>query len=152
ASSSLVVVVSAWGFTWVVSKSSSQYSTPIWAVAARSVAGAAASLASGLASRRVAWPVKADIPVISRVGSSHMGAFAASVSLGSQYVPAGRSVVSAYTTPSWVIPAARVFSGEPIGRGRQLGSALGSSGSVVIFNPSAFDWRNREAVFGNGSV
>lgn len=148
----LIVVVLAWGFTWIVSKLLLQYMTPIWAVAARSVVGAAALLALGLALRRVAWPVRADIPVILSVGLLHMGAFAALVSLGLQYVPAGRSVVLAYTTPLWVIPAARVFLGEPIGRGRQLGLALGLLGLAVIFNPLAFDWDNREAVFGNGLV
>lgn len=148
----LIVVVLAWGFTWIVSKLLLQYMTPIWAVAARSVVGAAALLALGLALRRVAWPVKADIPVILSVGLLHMGAFAALVSLGLQYVPAGRSVVLAYTTPLWVIPAARVFLGESIGRGRQLGLALGVLGLAVIFNPLAFDWGNREAVFGNGLV
>ncbi|MCV6798372.1 DMT family transporter [Achromobacter ruhlandii] len=148
----LIVVVLAWGFTWIVSKLLLQYMTPLWAVAARSVVGAAALLALGLALRRVAWPVKADIPVILSVGLLHMGAFAALVSLGLQYVPAGRSVVLAYTTPLWVIPAARVFLGEPIGRGRQLGLALGLLGLAVIFNPLAFDWGNHEAVFGNGLV
>ncbi|CAB3666434.1 DMT family transporter [Achromobacter dolens] len=148
----LIVVVLAWGLTWVVSKLLLQYMTPIWAVAARSVVGTAALLALGLALRRVAWPVKADIPVILSVGLLHMGAFAALVSLGLQYVPAGRSVVLAYTTPLWVIPAARVFLGEPIGRGRQLGLALGVLGLAVIFNPLAFDWGNHEAVFGNGLV
>lgn len=148
----LIVVVLAWGLTWIVSKLLLQYMTPIWAVAARSVVGAAALLALGLALRRVAWPVRADIPVILSVGLLHMGAFAALVSLGLQYVPAGRSVVLAYTTPLWVIPAARVFLGEPIGRGRQLGLALGLLGLAVIFNPLAFDWDNREAVFGNGLV
>lgn len=148
----LIVVVLAWGLTWVVSKLLLQYMTPIWAVAARSVVGTAALLALGLALRRVAWPVKADIPVILSVGLLHMGAFAALVSLGLQYVPAGRSVVLAYTTPLWVIPAARVFLGEPIGRGRLLGLALGVLGLAVIFNPLAFDWGNHEAVFGNGLV
>ncbi len=148
----LVVVVLAWGFTWVVSKLLLQFMTPIWAVAARSLAGTAALLVLGLLLRRVAWPVKADIPVILSVGLLHMGAFAALVSLGLQYVPAGRSVVLAYTTPLWVIPAARIFLGEPIGRGRQAGLALGLLGLGVIFNPLAFDWRNTEAVFGNGLV
>ena len=126
--------------------------TPIWAVAARSVVGTAALLVLGLALRRVAWPVKADVPVILSVGLLHMGAFAALVSQGLQYVPAGRSVVLAYTTPLWVIPAARLFLGEPIGRGRQAGLALGLAGLVVIFNPLAFDWHNADAVFGNGLV
>ena len=52
----LVVVVLAWGFTWIVSKLLLQQMTPLWAVAARSVVGAAALLALGLALRRVAWP------------------------------------------------------------------------------------------------
>ena len=148
----LAIVVLAWGFTWVVSKLLLQYMTPIWAVAARSVVGTAALLVLGLALRRVAWPVKADVPVILSVGLLHMGAFAALVSQGLQYVPAGRSVVLAYTTPLWVIPAARLFLGEPIGRGRQAGLALGLAGLVVIFNPLAFDWHNADAVFGNGLV
>lgn len=148
----LVVVVLAWGFTWVVSKLLLQYLTPLWAVAARSVVGAAALLLLGLALRRVARPVKADLPVILSVGLLHMGAFAALVSLGLQYVPAGRSVVLAYTTPLWVIPAARMFLGEPIGRGRQLGLALGLLGLAVIFNPLSFDWGNHDALLGNGLV
>ena len=148
----LGVVVLAWGFTWVVNKLLLQYMTPIWAAAARSIAGTAALLALGLGLRRVAWPVKADIPVILSVGLLHMGAFAALVSLGLQHVPAGRSVVLAYTTPLWVIPAAWLFLGEPIGRGRQAGLALGMLGLLVIFNPFAFDWRNREALAGNGLI
>ncbi len=148
----LAVVVLAWGFTWVVSKLLLLHMTPLWAVAARSSVGACALLTLGLALRRVAWPVKADIPVILSVGLLHMGAFAALVSLGLQYVPAGRSVVLAYTTPLWVIPAAWLFLGEPIGRARQVGLAMGVAGLIVIFNPFAFDWRDRDALLGNGLV
>ncbi|NMK45253.1 DMT family transporter [Achromobacter sp. Bel] len=148
----LGVVVLAWGFTWVVSKLLLQYMTPIWAVAARSAVGTAALLILGIALRRIAWPVKADLPVILSVGLLHMGAFAALVSLGLQTVPAGRSVVLAYTTPLWVIPGAWLFLREPIGRARQLGLALGVLGLLVIFNPLAFDWTRRDALLGNGLV
>lgn len=148
----LGVVVLAWGFTWVVSKLLLQYMTPIWAVAARSAVGTAALLILGIALRRVAWPVRADLPVILSVGLLHMGAFAALVSLGLQTVPAGRSVVLAYTTPLWVIPGAWLFLGERIGRARQLGLALGVLGLAVIFNPLAFDWTRRDALVGNGLV
>lgn len=148
----LGLVVLAWGFTWVVSKLLLQHMTPLWAVAARSLVGTVALLLLGIALRRVAWPVKADIPVILSVGLLHMGAFAALVSLGLQTVPAGRSVVLAYTTPLWVIPGAWLFLGEPIGRARQLGLALGVLGLIVIFNPLAFDWSRREALLGNGLV
>lgn len=148
----LAVVVLAWGFTWVVSKLLLSHMTPLWAVAARSVVGTGALLILGLALRRVAWPVKADIPVILSVGLLHMGAFAALVSLGLQYVPAGRSVVLAYTTPLWVIPAAWFILGEPIGRARQVGLFMGIAGLVLIFNPFAFDWSDRRARLGNGLV
>ena len=148
----LAVVVLAWGFTWVVSKLLLQYMTPLWAVAARSAVGTAALLLLGLALRRVAWPVRANIPVILSVGLLHMGAFAALVSLGLQHVPAGRSVVLAYTTPLWVIPAARLFLGEPIGPGRRAGLLLGLAGLILIFNPLAFDWSDRAAIFGNALV
>ena len=63
--------------------------------------------------------------MILSVGLLHMGAFAALVSLGLQHVPAGRSVVLAYTTPLWVIPAARLFLGEPIGRAAAPGCCWG---------------------------
>lgn len=148
----LGLVVLAWGFTWVVSKLLLQHMTPLWAVTARSLVGAVALLALGVVLRRVAWPVKADIPVILSVGLLHMGAFAALVSLGLQTVPAGRSVVLAYTTPLWVIPGAWWFLGEPIGRARQWGLALGVLGLLVIFNPLAFDWSRRDALLGNGLV
>ena len=97
-------------------------------------------------------PVRANIPVILSVGLLHMGAFAALVSLGLQHVPAGRSVVLAYTTPRWVIPAARLFLGEPIGPGRRAGLLLGLAGLILIFNPLAFDWSDRAAIFGNALV
>lgn len=148
----LGIVVLAWGLTWVVSKLLLQHMTPLWAVAARSIVGAFALLALGVALRRVAWPVKADIPVILSVGLLHMGAFAALVSLGLQTVPAGRSVVLAYTTPLWVIPGAWLFLGEAISPARRLGLALGVLGLLVIFNPLSFDWTHRDALLGNGLV
>ncbi|MGB3437051.1 DMT family transporter [Achromobacter sp.] len=148
----LGVVVLAWGFTWIVNKQLLQYMTPIWAAAARTLVGAVALLLLGLALRRVAWPVKADLPVILSVGLLHMGAFAALVSLGMLYVPAGRSAVLAYTTPLWVIPGAWLFLGESVGRARRLGLALGLLGLAVIFNPLDFDWGSRDALMGNGLI
>ena len=142
----LTVVVLAWGFTWVVSKLL-QYMTPLWAVAARAVSAAACCYWDW----RCAGGRCAPTSVILSVGLLHMGAFAALVSLGLQHVPAGRSVVLAYTTPLWVIPAARLFLGEPIGPGR-AGLLLGLAGLLLIFNPLAFDWSDRAAIFGNALV
>jgi drug/metabolite transporter (DMT)-like permease len=53
--------------------------------------------------------------VIFTVGWLHMVGFSILVSVGMQYLPAGRSVVLGYTTPLWVVPAAWLFLGEKPG-------------------------------------
>ncbi|WZB62306.1 EamA family transporter [Achromobacter xylosoxidans] len=49
-------------------------------------------------------------------------------------------------------PTARLFLGEPIGPGRRAGLLLGLAGLILIFNPLAFDWSDRAAIFGNALV
>jgi drug/metabolite transporter (DMT)-like permease len=81
-----------------------------------------------------------------------MVGFGVLASWGLQVVPTGRSVVLAYTTPLWVMPAARLFLGEPLTRRRLGGVAVGLLGLLVLFNPLAFDWTSREALLGNGAI
>jgi drug/metabolite transporter (DMT)-like permease len=81
-----------------------------------------------------------------------MVAFAALVSLGLQFVPAGRSVVLGYTTPLWVMIGARFFLGEALTAARLIGVAMGMSGIVLLFNPLSFSWHDRLAVMGNAFV
>jgi drug/metabolite transporter (DMT)-like permease len=52
----------------------------------------------------------------------------------------------------WVIPGAWLFLREAVGPARRAGLALGILGLVVIFNPLAFDWTNRDALLGNGLI
>jgi drug/metabolite transporter (DMT)-like permease len=80
------------------------------------------------------------------VGFSVMGV------IGLTMVPAGRSVVLAYTTPLWVIPGAALFLRERLTARKLLGAAIGLAGLVVLFNPLAFDWRDRDALIGNGAL
>jgi drug/metabolite transporter (DMT)-like permease len=78
-----------------------------------------------------------------------MVAFSALVAIGIQFVPAGRAIVLGYTTPLWVIPAARLFLGEPITRYHLAGGALALGGLAIMFNPAAFDWSDGRALLSN---
>ena len=141
----LAVVVLAWGFTWVVSKLL-LHMTPLWAVAARSAARPAA-IGAGAAPRGLAGarqhsrdPQRRPVAHgrVRRAGEPGTAACA------------GRTLGAGHTTPLWVIPAARLFLGEPIGR--RAGLLLGLAGLILIFNPLAFDWSDRAAIFGNALV
>ncbi|WP_080709800.1 DMT family transporter [Cupriavidus metallidurans] len=148
----LAGIALAWGINWPVGKALLAYLPPIWVVALRSAVGAAALLVICVLRKRLVLPKRGDIPVILSVGVLHMTAFSVLASIGLQYVAAGRSAVLAYTTPLWVVPGAWLMLGEPMTVRRLAGVGLGLLGLLLIFNPLAFDWRDRNAVLGNGLV
>lgn len=146
------VVIVAWGVNWPVSKALLAHVSPWWSAALRSVVGMTTLFIICALTRRLVLPRRGDLPVILSVGLLHMTLFSLLVALSLQYVSAGRSAVLAYTTPLWVMPAARVWLGEALTPRRLLGLACGLLGLAVMFNPLAFDWHDRHAVFGNALV
>jgi drug/metabolite transporter (DMT)-like permease len=148
----LAVVVLAWGLTWPVNKVILASLTPIWAVAIRSVIGAAALFALSLALGRLRRPPRSDVPVVLSLALLHMVGFGVLASVGLGLVPTGRSVLLAYTTPLWVMPGAALLLGERLTARRALGVLIGLAGLGVLFNPLAFDWRSRDAVIGNTAM
>jgi drug/metabolite transporter (DMT)-like permease len=125
---------------------------PLWAVAIRTAIGAVALIILALATRRLARPPRADLPVLVSITVLHMVGFTSLSSIGLGLVPAGRSAVLAYTTPLWVVPGAALFLGERLTRRRLLGVAIGLTGLVVLFNPAALDWRQPAIVLGNAAI
>ncbi|HSW04907.1 DMT family transporter [Aquabacterium sp.] len=148
----LATVALAWGINWPIGKALLQYLPPIWIVTLRSALGALALLVFCGLRGRLVWPRRADLPVILSVGLLHMAAFSVLASIGLQHVPAGRSVVLAYTTPLWVLPGAWLLLGEALTRRRLVGVGLGLAGLLLIFNPLSFDWQDQRAVLGNALV
>ena len=125
---------------------------PLWAVAIRTALGALVLFVLALATRRLVRPPRADLPVLFSVTLLHMVGFTALSSVGLQLVPAGRSAVLAYTTPLWVVPGASMFLGERLTTHRLIGVVVGLAGLVVLFNPSALDWRQPAVVAGNAAI
>jgi drug/metabolite transporter (DMT)-like permease len=148
----LLTVVLAWGLTWPVNKLVLLTVPPLWAVALRVAIATVALFALGLARGRLALPPRADLPVVFSITLLHMVGFTVLTSFGLQAIPAGRSVVLAYTTPLWVTPGARLFLGEPLTGRRVLGTLVGLAGLALLFNPLAFDWSSPRAVLGNGLI
>lgn len=144
------VVVLAWGFTWPVTKLTVESISPLWTSALRSLIAAVVLLCLLVAQGNLIIPRRGDLPVIVGIALPHMVAFSTLVAIGIQFVPAGRAIVLGYTTPLWVIPAARLFLGEPITRRHLIGGGVAFAGLALMFNPAAFDWADRQALLGNG--
>ena len=125
---------------------------PLWAVAIRTGIGAVALTALALATRRLARPPRADLPVLVSITLLHMVGFTTLSSIGLELVPAGRSAVLAYTTPLWVVPGASLLLGERLTRRRVVGVVVGLAGLIVLFNPAALDWTRRTTVLGNVAI
>ena len=147
-----MTVVFAWGLTWPINKLLLATVPPLWAVALRTAIGGVALFALALATRRLAPPPRADLPVLLSITLLHMIGFGVLSSVGLELVPAGRSAVLAYTTPLWVAPGASLFLGERLTPRRLVGVIIGLTGLVVLFNPLAFGWTRRAAVLGNAAI
>jgi drug/metabolite transporter (DMT)-like permease len=146
------VVVVSWGLNWLVTKTLVHSIPPLWTTAIRSAIATVALLLLLLARGQFIIPRRGDVPVIIAIAVLHMVGFSALVAFGLQFVPVGRSVVLGYTTPLWVTPGAWLFLKEPLTRSRAVGVGLGLLGVIVMFNPFAFDWSNRDGLIGNGLI
>jgi drug/metabolite transporter (DMT)-like permease len=148
----LLMVVLAWGLVWPVNKVLLESIPPLWLITVRSALATVVLLAIALARGRLALPPRGDLPVLLSITLLHMVGFGVLSTLGLQLVPAGRSVVLAYTTPLWVMPGASLWLGEPLTRRRLLGVGLGLLGLGALLNPAALDWTSRAAVLGHGAI
>src|SRR5712691_3116239 len=142
----LATVVVAWGLTWPVNKLVLATVPPLWAVTLRSIIATAVLFVLALALDRVHLPPRQDLPVLLSITLLHMVGFTVLTSYGLSVVPAGRSVVLAYTTPLWVTPGARLFLGEQHPPRRVFGVVACFLGLALLFNTLALDWRRGEVV------
>ena len=148
----LVVVVVAWGLTWPVNKVILESLSPLWMAALRSAIATVALFLIAILRGRLVVPLRHDVPVLLSITLLHMVGFVVLANIGLQLVPTGRSVVLAYTTPLWVTPGAWLLLGERLSARRLAGVLAGVAGLVILFNPLAFDWTDRDAVLGNAAI
>lgn len=145
----LGLVIVLFGLAWPVIRIGLGASTPIWMAAARATLSATTAFVLVAALKRLAWPGRADWPIILSVGALQLTCFFAFANLGVQIVPPGRSGVLAYTTMLWMVPLSWMV-GEKVGRRAFLGAALGAAGILVLVDPLRFDWSDRKVMLGHG--
>jgi drug/metabolite transporter (DMT)-like permease len=145
----LALIAVGWGTAWPVIKAILQDLPPLWTLVFRSAIGTSVLFAISASRQSLIFPKRGDTAVVLNVALLHMVAFAALVSLGLQFVPAGRSIVLGYTTPLWVTVGARLFLGETLTAARIIGVTVGMLGLLLLFNPFSFAWDDRAAVTGN---
>jgi drug/metabolite transporter (DMT)-like permease len=148
----LASVVLMWGLTWVATKIIVQHVAPFWVTGIRCALASVVLLGLLLFSRQLVLPRRGDVPVILSITLLHLVGFSTLVNFGLQLVPLGRSMVLGYTVPLWVTPGAALLLGERLTKGQTLGVALGIAGLGVMFNPSSFDWHDKNALLGNGCL
>jgi drug/metabolite transporter (DMT)-like permease len=138
AASILALGILAAGSAWPAIKYGLAEATPVWYAVGRAVISAATGFALLAALGRLKRPTRADLPIIITVGALQLCLFFTLINLGLALLPAGRSVILAYTTTLWVVPLAGPLLGERP-RARQLaGVVLGIAGIALLLAP-AFD-------------
>lgn len=145
----LAGLVLIWGLNWPIMKLVVHLMPPLWFVAARLTLGAICLFAVLLATGRLARPTRADWPIIWSVSAFQMWLYMGLVTVGLQFIPAGRSAILGYTTPLWVLPAAILLFGERLTRSKLIGMTLGLGGLIVLLNPASIDWSDRQVLLGN---
>lgn len=148
----LALAVLGWGLTWPINKVLLESISPFWLSSYRAAIAAVVLFFIAGASGRLTLPPRSDMPMVVSIALLHMVGFSVLAAVGLQLVPVGRSVVLAYTTPLWVMPAAAIFLGERLTARRMAGVALGLLGLMVLFNPFAFDWGDRSSIIGHAAL
>jgi hypothetical protein len=120
----LALVVLAWGLTWPVNKVVLQSMSPFWMAAVRSAIATVAIFGIAIARGRLIVPPRGDLPVLVSITLLHMVGFVVLANIGLQFVPTGRSVVLAYTTPLWHAPGGRLFRLRQAAVARRSGAGI----------------------------
>src|SRR6185503_18821047 len=148
----LALAVLGWGLTWPINKVLLESMSPFWLSAFRAAIATVVLFFIAVASGRLNMPPRSDMPMVVSIALLHMVGFSVLAAIGLQLVPVGRSIVLAYTTPLWVMPAAAIFLGERLTARRVAGVALGMLGLLLLFNPFAFDWSDRSSITGHAAL
>ena len=126
----IVFVIFAWGLNWTVTRHLIGEIPPFWTSALRTWIAVVVLAVLLVASGQITIPKTGDFGIVIAIGFFHMTVFSGLMTLGLKYLPVGRSIVLAYTTPIWVVPLAYVFLGERFTLRRTVGLVLALAGVV----------------------
>jgi drug/metabolite transporter (DMT)-like permease len=143
-------VILVWGSNWTVIKLIVQEIPPMWSAAYRCIIAAIVALALQGATGNLRLPERRDLPIVFLVGVFNISITAVCIAIGVQLVSVGRSTVLGYTTPIWVVPAARILLRETVPPRRLAGSAIGMVGIAVLCGMPASGATDASMLIGYG--
>jgi drug/metabolite transporter (DMT)-like permease len=128
----LLTLTLGWGLNWPMMKIALAQ-MPLWSFRALCALGGAAGMfviarASGLA----ILPQRADWPRLVLTSAFNVTLWNVFVAYGLTLLPAGRSVILAYTMPLWTMILSALLLHEPLTRRKLLGAALGTAGLALL--------------------
>ncbi len=132
----LAIAIAASATSWIAAKIGLTDATPVWYALGRAWLATLAGFALLVALGKFRPPTRADLPVILSVGTLQLGLFFMLINLGIARLPAGRSIVIAYTTTLWIVPLAGPLIGEWPNRRQLLGVLIGFAGVFVLLWPA----------------
>jgi drug/metabolite transporter (DMT)-like permease len=145
----LATVVLLLGLNWPVMATGILSITPIWMGVFRVAGAAVVVITIGVVRGKLAWPPRADLPIILSLAVFRLAAVFVLVFSALQLVPPGKSSVVVWTTSLWTVPIAAIFLGERISGRRWVGLLLGILGVIVVFEPWSFDWDSPGVALGH---
>lgn len=148
----LAGAIVGYGGLWPVSRVALEFTPPFWYAAIRIGIGGIILAGILLATGQLKLPTRHDVPLVLTVGIFMMAIYTLLMHVALLYVEAGRAALLGYTTPLWVLPASYIFLKERPSKRRLAGVATAMVGLIVLFNPTTFDWSDRNVVIGNAML
>jgi drug/metabolite transporter (DMT)-like permease len=128
--------VLVWAISWPVIKVGIASVPPLWFAGLRYAIAAACLFAFVGWRRALAFPPRADWPLVGVSALLQLAAYSAMTGIALTVLPPGRASVLAFSTPLWVVPLASWWLKERMARSGWLGVTLGIAGVLAIASPS----------------
>jgi drug/metabolite transporter (DMT)-like permease len=144
----LAIIVVSWAGNWPLMKLALADAPPLSFVLLRLIGTLALLAPALLVLRAPLLPVAGERLGLFLVGQLQVAGFLI-CSIGLAIVPAGRSIVLAYTMPLWAIPIESWLGVERPRRLRLAGAAIGFTGLLLFMNPGLIDWSDWRVIGGN---
>lgn len=148
----LAGIALTWGANYPLLKMGLEYAPPLLFTVLRMTLGTLVMALIVYRLGRLRWPPRGDWPVVFSAGVAQNMLFITLITIGLQYVPAGRAAVLAYTSSIWVVPLAAIYLGERLTLARAIGVVLGLIGLGFIFHPAGMDWQDPNMLIGGGLI
>lgn len=124
--------------SWPVTKIGVEAVSPLWFAFFRYLIATLCLFGLLAARLQLAFPRRADWPLIAVSGSLQLAAYSALVSSALTRLPPGRASVLAYSTPIWVVPLSASWLRERASFLTLIGAGLGVVGIATIAAPGAW--------------